>query len=318
MRIFLAGATGVVGRRFIPLAVAAGHTVTAVGRSLRKRDTLGRLGAAAIALDLFAPDLVRRAVAGHDIVVNLATHVPPSTTRMFLPGAWWENDRLRRRASAILAEGALATGVSRFIQESFAVYADHGDELIDESDPPAPVRYNRSILDAERAAARFTAAGRIGIVLRFANFYGPDAFQTIDSFVLARRGWAPIPGPPEAFVSSVSHDDAAAAVLAAVELPAGTYNVTDDEPLRRRDYAAVLAEVLGLPALRFPPAWTTKLAGSLGRLLTRSQRISNAKLRGASAWRPQYPSVREGWRALVEPPDAQAGSRTDTEKEAGA
>jgi nucleoside-diphosphate-sugar epimerase len=317
VRIFLTGATGVVGRRFIPLAVAAGHTVTAVGRSLRRRDTLGRLGAAAVALDLSAPDLVRRAVTGHDIVVNLATHVPPSTVRMFLPGAWWENDRLRRRTSAILASAALATGVSRLIQESFAVYADHGDEWIDESDPPAPVRYNRSILDAERAAARFAAAGRIGIVLRFANFYGPDAFQTIDSFVVARRGWAPIPGPPDAFVSSVSHDDAATAVLAAIELPAGTYNVTDDEPLCRRDYAEALAEVLGLPNLRFPPGWTTKLAGSLGTLLTRSQRISNAKLRGASAWRPRYPSIREGWLAIVEPRDAKAGSRTDTEKKGG-
>jgi nucleoside-diphosphate-sugar epimerase len=301
VRIFVTGGSGVVGRRFIPLAVAAGHNVTAVGRTLSRRDFLGRLGAASVAVDLFAPTAVRRALAGHDIVVNLATHIPPSTLRMFVPGAWWENDRLRRRASAVLADGALAVGVSRFIQESFApIYADHRYEWIDESCTVSPVRYNRSVLDAEHSAERFTLAGRTGVVLRFAFFYGPDAYQTMDSMALARLGWAPIPGAPEAFVSSVSHDDAAAAVLAAIELPAGTYNVVDDDPLCRLDYVAALAEVLGVAPLKFPPPWATRLAGSLGTMLARSLRISNKKLRAASPWTPRYPSVREGWRAIVD------------------
>ena len=274
--------------------------MTAVGRSLRKRDVLGRLGAAAIAVDLLSLDSVRRGLNGHDVVVNLATHIPRSTLGMFMPGAWRENNRLRRDASAILVSAALAARVSRFIQESYAVYADHRDVWIDESAALAPVRYNRTVLDAERSVDRFCAAGGTGVALRFAWFYGPDAFQTTDGIWLARQGWAPIPGPADAFVSSVAHDDAAAAVFAAIELPAGTYNVTDDNPLTRKDFAAAMADVLGLPPLRPLPPWTTKLGGSLGKFLTRSQRVSNKKLRDASSWRPRFPSVREGLQVTVE------------------
>jgi 2-alkyl-3-oxoalkanoate reductase len=164
----------------------------------------------------------------------------------------------------------------------------------------APVRYNRTVRDAEHSVERFAATGGTGVVLRFAWFYGPDAFQTTDGIALARHGWAPLPGLPDAFVSSVAHDDAAAAVFAALELPAGTYNVTDDNPLSRQDYAAALADILGLPPLRFLPPWTTKVAGSLGKFLTRSERLSNKKLRGASSWSPRYSSVREGLQATVD------------------
>src|ERR671932_756223 len=101
MQIFVTGATGVIGRRVVPLLLAAGHQVTAVARTPEKSAALERMGAAAVLLDLFAAEAVRRAVAGHQVVINLATHIPPST-RMFLPGAWRANDRIRRGASAIL------------------------------------------------------------------------------------------------------------------------------------------------------------------------------------------------------------------------
>lgn len=300
MRIFVTGATGVIGRRAIPQFLATGHQVTAVGRTPEKRGELERLGAAPVAVDLFDPDALRGAVAGHDVVCNLATHIPP-TSRIFFPSAWRENDRIRKLASANLVEAALAGGTGRFIQESFApVYPDRGDEWIDESVRIQPVRYNRTVIDAERSAERFTQGGGVGVVLRFAAFYGPDSNQLPDMVKLLRRGWGPIPGSPDAFLSSVSHDDAATAVVAALEVRAGVYNVVDDEPLRRREYFDSLADVLGVKPPRLPPAWTARLMGSLGEMLARSLRISNRKLRGETGWAPKYPSVREGWRALAE------------------
>ncbi len=306
MRIFVTGATGVIGRRAIPLLVAAGHQVTAVGRTPEKRAGLERMGATSVAVDLFDPGAVRAAVAGHEVVCNLATHIPPSS-RFFFPGAWRETDRLRKLASANLAEAALANGAGRFLQESFApVYPDRGDAWIDESVPIQPVRYNRTVIDAERSAERFSTGGGVGVVLRFAAFYGPDSEPTRDMIKLVRRGWAPLPGSPDAFVSAVSHDDAATAVAAALEVPAGVYNVVDDEPLRRREFFDSLAEVLGVRSPRLPPAWLARLLGSMGELLVRSLRISNRKLRGETSWAPKYPSVREGWRAVAaelrEPP----------------
>jgi nucleoside-diphosphate-sugar epimerase len=299
MRIFLTGATGVVGRRVVPLAVGVGHQVTAVARSPAKAQSLQRAGAAPVVVDLFAPDDVRRALAGHDAVVNLATHMPRGA-RIFLPGAWKENDRVRREGSAILVDAALAAGVRRFVQESFApTYTDSGDTWIDETVPIAPSRYNRTVADAEASAARFTANGGAGVVLRFANFYGPDSDFVRELIGYVRRGFVPVPGAADSFISSVSHDDAAAAVIAALELPAGTYNVVDDEPLHRREYFDSLATLLGVGPPRLMPVWLGFLMGSVGEMLTRSLRISNRKLRAASAWRPQYPSMREGWPAVM-------------------
>jgi len=301
MRVFITGATGVVGRRLVPLLVRAGHQVTAVGRAPEKRAALERQGAAAVALDLFAPEAVRAAVRGHDAVVNLATHIPHSFVRMLLPGAWRENDRIRRDGSAVLAGAAIAEGVPRFVQESFApIYEAGGDRWIDEEWPVRPAKYNRSSLDAERSARRVTAEGGAGVVLRFAGFYGPDAFHVRELARMIRRGRAPLPGSPAGFISSISHDDAATATLAALGVPAGTYNVGDDEPVRRREFVDALAAALGAGPPRLPPAWVARLGGSLGELIARSQRISNRKLRGASGWVPKYPSVREGWRAAVD------------------
>jgi len=114
-----------------------------------------------------------------------------------------------------------------------------------------------------------------------------------------RRGWAPLPGSPDAFWSSITHDDAATAVVAALDVPAGVYNVADDEPLRRREYFDALAHALGVRPPKLPPAWVTPLMGSIGETIARSLRISNQKLRRATTWTPKYPSAREGWAAVV-------------------
>ncbi|HET9982166.1 MAG TPA: NAD(P)-dependent oxidoreductase [Longimicrobiales bacterium] len=300
MKILLTGATGVIGRRVVPLLTAAGHEVHAVARSPRKAAALEAAGAHPVEVDLFDAAGVRRAVVGTDAVINLATHIPSSTWRMMLRSAWRENDRLRREASAILAGAAREAGVGRFVQESFApIYEDQGDRWIDETAPVRPVAYNATVLDAERSAERFTAGGGTGVVLRFAAFYGPDAFTTRDMAASVRRGWSPLPGAPGAYLSSVTHDDAASAVVAALGAGAGTYNVVEDEPVTRREWADVLARTLGVAPPKLLPAWTVRLMGSTGELLSRSLRISNRKLRQATGWVPRYPSVREGWPATV-------------------
>jgi len=308
MKVFVTGATGVIGRRLIPLLRRAVPQMTTVARSRAGRDWLTMNGAVPISLDLFDAPAVRRAVAGHDVVINLATHIP-DPSRMFLPWAWRENDRLRRVASANLAEACVAAGVSRLVQESFApAYPDLGRALIDESTPLAPVRYNNTILDAENAVGRFARGGRAGVVLRFGSFYGPDALQTRELIRWIKKGWAPLPGPPGAYISSVSHDDAAAAVVAALAVRPGVYNVVDDRPVTHREYVSSLADALHVPPPKLPPSWLTPLFGSLGELVSRSVRVSNRKLRHASGWTPTHPSVREGWQAMLTVPTVGADS----------
>jgi nucleoside-diphosphate-sugar epimerase len=300
MRIFLTGATGVVGRRVVPLFAAGGHDVTAVVRSPEKAPALMRAGARqTVSVDLFDEKAVRRALAGHDVVVNLATHVPHTATRTFLPGAWRENDRIRLLASRILADAALELGVQRFVQESFALaYADHGANWIDESAPLMPERYNKTVCDAERAALLVSGSGRTGVALRFGAFYGPDSLLLRGMVRMVQHGVAPVVGRPEAYISMISHHDAATATMTSLDLPAGAYNVVDDEPLTHREFADTLAEAVGARHPRLPPDWVTVLGGSVARTMARSLRVANTKLR-ASGWEPKFPSAREGWTEAV-------------------
>ncbi|HEY1251072.1 MAG TPA: NAD(P)-dependent oxidoreductase [Thermoanaerobaculia bacterium] len=300
-KVLVTGATGVVGRRLVPILLLNGHRVVIVARPSERRQGLEEAGAVAVDADLFDVGSLRRAASGCDVVVNLATHMPTSSTQMMHLAAWKENDRVRKEGSSNLVDAALAEGVGRFIQESFApVYPDSGDRWIDEETPLKPVRYNRTVLDAERSAQRFTQAGGTGVVLRFADFYGRDSRFLSEAIGQVRRGRAFLPGRPEAYISSVSHDDAATAAAAALALPAGTYNVADDEPVTRREYFDSLAHALGVPPPKLLPVWAKWMLGSLGECLARSLRISNTKLRGASGWAPKYPSVREGWPPVVE------------------
>jgi nucleoside-diphosphate-sugar epimerase len=299
MRVFVAGATGAVGRRLIPLLIGAGHRVTGVARSPEKAAQLERAGAAPARVDIFDREAVMRSVVGHDAVINVATHIPASS-RAFLPGAFRENDRIRRIASRLLADAAIAARAERFVQESFApAYPDRGDDWIHESTSLEPARYARAVLDAEASAAHVTAAGRVGVVLRFAFFYGSDTSYTRDTVRFVRKGRAPTFGSPSGFVSAISTSDAASAVVAALHLPEGIYNVADDEPLRRRAHFDTLADALGVGPPSLPPAWLAKLAGGIGETVARSLRIANRKLRDESDWQPAYPSAREGWRAVV-------------------
>ena len=301
LRVFVAGGTGVIGRRVVPALVSAGYHVVGGSRSEAGLVRLRSFGAEAVSMDLMDAASVRGAIGKPDVVINLSTHVPGSTTAMMFRWAWRENDRIRRTGSANLATAARLAGADCVIQESYApIYEDRDDEWIDERWRVSPAAYNRTVLDAEASVAQFTKFGGRGIVLRFANFYGADSFATRDMMESVRRGISPLVGPPEAYYSSVSHDDAAAAVVEALHLPAGIYNVADDEPVTRLAWAESLAKALDVRLPHILPSWLTMLGGGTTQLWSRSQRISNRKLRELSDWRPSVSCVRDAWAGLVE------------------
>lgn len=298
MRIFISGGTGVIGKRAVRLMIAHGHRVTVLVRTAIGPERLP--GVDYVVGSLFDQPRLRQLVAGHDAVVNLATHMPSPSWKMIFRKTWRENDRIRTTGVANLAASAASAGVARFVQESFALtYPDSGDRWIDETMPIAPAAYNATVVDAERSVAAFAANGGVGVTLRFAALYGPDADQTKSYIAGLKWGWAALPGSPDAFISSISHDDAASAVIAALALPGGTYNVSDDDPVRRAVYFASLAEALGRRSPKFLPGWSTPLFGAVGETLTRSLRLSNRKIRDASGWSPALADIRQGWAATI-------------------
>ena len=299
MRVLMAGATGAIGRRAVRKLIAAGHAVTGVARSAASRAVLEQEGAAAVNLDLLDAHAVRESMVGTEAVVNLSTHIPRVRLGAFWPRAWAENDRLRREASAIIGEAAAVTGAHLFVQESFAfTYPDSGSKWVSEDTKLVPSNYNRTVSDAEASAQRFTESGGRGVVLRFAALYGPADFITEQLLAAVRHGLLPIFGRPEGYFPMVHHEDAASAVLTALEAPAGAYNVVDDRPLCRSDLAAVMANLQGVRRPRLPPAWLSSLAGPVGEAMSRSIRLSNHKLRSLS-WVPAYPSARDGLQSIV-------------------
>jgi nucleoside-diphosphate-sugar epimerase len=298
MKVFVTGATGVLGRRTVPLLVAAGHAVTAVARSPQKAALVRTLGAEPVEVDLFDVSAVKTAVEGHDGVVNVATRIPPPS-RAALPGAWSENGRLRSVASRHLVDASLAAGVGRFVQESIAfIYPDCGDRWIDEDvalDPPA---LGRPTVDAESQARRFTEAGGVGTALRFGQFYSSDSAHTQYMCRMARRRLPPLPGPGSAYGPAIAVEDAASAVVAALAGPAGVWNVTDDEPLTRRAFNRAVADALGVGAARGTGTTLLRLSGNT-RFYLRSQRVSNRRFKEATGWVPRYPDAAAGWAAMV-------------------
>jgi nucleoside-diphosphate-sugar epimerase len=298
VKALVVGGTGVLGRRVVPLLVAAGHDVTAVARSEARAALVRNLGAVPAHADVFDPEAVRRLVAGHDLVCNLATHIPPAA-RMAWPGAWAENDRIRTEVSRNLAQAIRAQGSVRYVQESVAfLYRDGGTAWLDESSPIDPVANLRSAAVAESHANGATAEGADTVILRFATFYGPDSDSTLTMIRLARRRIAMGAGP-DRYVSSITTDDAAAAVVAATTAPPGTYNVGDDEPVTSRDFFAELAEALGVRAPHIAPVGLARLGGPKASVLVRSQRVSNRAFVDATGWSPVRRSVHEGWPVVV-------------------
>lgn len=306
MRVFVAGGTGVIGRRAVDLLVAAGDEVTAVSRSSDSDDRLRAAGATPVRVSLFDAPAVRAAVDGSEAVVNLATSIPPMS-RLAWRRAWADNDRLRTEAPRNLVDAALATGAPRYVQESVTfLYADHGDRWIDETGTVAADGPTATAVDAEDQAARFTAGGGTGVSLRFAQFVAGDSGHLRDLLPIIERGWLPLVGDHDGYESYVDADDAAAAVLAALDAPAGVYNVAEDDPATRREHATALSEALGRP-VRLPPA----VLGALPplRVKARSQRVSNRRLVQLGTWSPRRPGMRDRWSTLVPELRAAAAGR---------
>ena len=295
MKIFLAGGTGVVGTRALPAMVAAGHDVDAVARTDAKADLVRSLGGQPVTVDLFDPDAVRTAVAGSEAVVNLATSIPP-LTKAARGSAWVTNERLRSEASNHLVDAAVNAGASRYVQESIAFpYADNADRWIDEDHPVDHVGPFSGARDAEAAARRFTDSGGAGVVLRFAQFYAPEATHTRAFNATIRRRVNPFVGDPDGYCSFVHATDAGSAVVAALQAPSGIYNVADDEPLTRADAGRVVAEALGVKPPHGLPKLVRAASPGSAKLLMRSLRVSNRRFKENTGWVPAHPSIRGSW-----------------------
>jgi len=307
VKVFLAGGTGVVGTRALPALVAAGHEVTAVARGDAKAALVEQLGGTpAVDVDLFDPEAVAAAVAGHEVVANLATAIPP-ISRSARRKAWALNDRIRREASRILVDAALATGASRYVQESICFpYIDAGDRWIDED---SPVDHRAwpfgGAAAAEGETERFTrsSSGGAGVVLRFAQFHAPEAGHTVTMNRTLRRRLNPFVGDPAGYVSMIHAEDAGAAVASALSAPAGIYNIVDDEPMVRREAGAVAAAALGVkPPLTFP-RWVWKTSPPSLKAIMRSLRVSHDRFTAATGWTPAHPSIRTSWPTSAPTPE---------------
>ena len=298
MKIFVAGGTGVLGRASLPALINAGHQVRATARGEEKAALVREMGAEPVDVDLFDAAAVRRAVAGSEAVIRLTTKIG-RLTEISKRRAWDETNRLRTEGARILVDAALAEGVGTYVHESVTfVYRDGGETWLAED---APVDDGGSsvlgaVLAGEQEAARFAKSGGRGIVLRFAGFYGPDVPSTLEMVNMARRRMLARLGPSTGYFSSIYVPDAGRAVAASLNVPAGIYNVSDDQPVRLAEYMRTLARTLNAPSPYRLPAFLGKwMFGEVWSYFSRSQRVSNARLKAASDWKPEVASVEEGW-----------------------
>src|SRR6476660_9990823 len=185
MKVFVTGSTGVLGRRAVRHLVAAGHHVTGLARNADRAALLSALGAEPVVGDLFDEAWLGHAMTGHQVVINLATHVP-TNARAVLPWAWRDDNRVRRCGSATVVAAARTAGGERLVQESVTfVYPDYGDEWITEQTHIEPTRQHKPTIEASRNALAFGEEdGRTGVVLRLGQLYGPD--DGISRYTLAR------------------------------------------------------------------------------------------------------------------------------------
>ena len=307
MKMFLTGATGVVGRSLVPRLVAAGHEVRAVCRRDDAAAALAAAGVEPVRVNLFEPDSVMHAVVGSEAVVHLATNVPP-LRKAARPKGWAMHDRLRVDATRNLVAAAIAGGASHFVKESVTfVYADAGDEWIDEGGALiSDLGLLAPAVEGEHLALEFAAAGGAAAILRFGLFYGGvDNRATLDALKLARLRRSTIAGSRDAYMASIHCDDVATAVVAALGVETGIYNVVDDTPLRRGDYLDAFASAFAIPTPKPTPGRLMKLGAGPGAAgMIASQRVSNATFRSITGWAPSYPDARMGWAA-------EAASRED-------
>ena len=306
MRVFVTGATGVLGRWVVRLLVGAGEVVRSLSRSQKNATTLRSIGAEPVEADLFDGQSLYRAMKDCDAVLHLATKIP-SLGRFRSREAWKDNDRIRRDGTRNLLDLALELEVKALVYPSVCfLYPDSGANWIDsEKTTPAPHPIVLSTLEAEEQVGRFAATGRRGVSLRMGAFYGPESGQSQQQLRFARWGFAAAFGGEHAYHSMIWISDAARAVVAALRsAPSGIYDIVDDEPLQNGENLTELAKAVNGCSLRRMPAaalrWT--VGASLMELLSRSQRVANQRFKDSTGWAPQVPNTRVGWSLIAKNP----------------
>jgi nucleoside-diphosphate-sugar epimerase len=311
MRIFVAGATGAIGTRLVPLLVAEGHEVTGMTRSPDKADWIRSVGAEPAVADGLDEQAVGEAIAHArpEVIVHQMTAIGSLDMRNF-ERAFEQTNRLRTRGTDILLSAARAVGARRFVAQSFAAwpYAREGGPVKTEEDPldPTPPKQIRTTTAAIRhlEAAVTGAEGIEGLALRYGGFYGPGTSIAPggEQYEAIRKRRFPIVGNGGGVWSLIHIDDAATATAAAIERGApGIYNIADDEPATVAEFLPVLAKAIGAKPPRRVPVWLARvLAGEHGvTAMTELRGASNAKAKRELGWQPRYASWREGFATLV-------------------
>jgi nucleoside-diphosphate-sugar epimerase len=300
MKVFIAGASGAVGRPLVRQLIEAGHSVVGMTRS--NANAMTALGAQAALADAFDSEAVGRAVeaAEPDVVINeltdLSAPLNPRKYDEWLAGT----NRLRREATKNLVDAATAAGATKFISQSVA-FAYRFDPGVKTEDAPtigaAAGDMGAAIDDLERR----TLAAPGGIVLRYGFFYGPGTSYSRggQQIEMIEKRQMPIVGGGTGAFPFIHVEDAASATVAAAERGApGVYNIVDNEPALQRDWLPYLAELTGSKNPRRLPAWLAKLvAGPMAGFATQLQPVSNAKAKQELGWQPRYGNWREGFRA---------------------
>jgi nucleoside-diphosphate-sugar epimerase len=311
MNIFVAGATGAVGRRLVPRLVEAGHEVTGMTRTASKAPVLEEQGAHAVVADALDAEAVGAAVsaAEPEVVVNQLTDLAAIGSNMRRFDSYFETtNRLRTEGNDHLLSAARAAGARRFIAQSFGgwPYARDGERVKDEEapldpDPPKGLRATHAAIRHPEEAVT-GAEGIEGVVLRYSFFYGPgtsisadpDAGQT----AAVRKRRLPVIGDGAGIWSFTHIDDAAGGAIAAIEWgPAGIYNLVDDEPAPVREWVPALAEAVGAPPPRHLPRLVGRIAGGPAAvaMMCEISGSSNAKAKRELGWTPVWPTWREGF-----------------------
>jgi len=315
MKIFVAGATGVLGRALVPLLVARGDEVVGMTRSASKQDLVRGLGARPVVADALDPDAVAQAVASAEpeVIVHELTALSGkmSVRDMRHPeraAMATMTNRLRTEATDHLLAAGRAVGARRFVAQSFAAFrwARTGGPVLTEADPldadpPAALRVPLvGILHVEQAVPRIEWGE--GLVLRYGGFYGPGtAISRAPDAAVAmavRKRRFPILGDGGGVWSQVHIDDAAAATVVAIDHgQPGIYNIVDDEPAPVREWLPVLARALDAKRPRHVPLWLGQLAAGEAAtiMMTDARGASNAKAKRELGWQPHYASWRLGY-----------------------
>jgi nucleoside-diphosphate-sugar epimerase len=309
MNVFIAGATGAVGRTLIPKLIAEGHTVTGTTRSEAKAASLRDLGADAVLMDGLDRDSVMAAVtaAKPDAIVHQMTALSGDFDFRDVDKTFAMTNRLRTEGTEHLLAAAQAVGARRFIAQSYAGWpnAQTGGPVKAETDPldPDPPRGIRETHAAiRRVESLTTAAG--GIVLRYGGFYGPGTGLAPggDQLELVRKRKFPLIGDGGGIWSFAHTEDVATGTIAALDRgrEGEIYNIVDDDPAPVREWLPMLARSIGAKPPRHIPAWLARRLASPAAvmMMTTARGASNAKAKGELDWTPAWPSWREGFAAL--------------------